>query len=226
MIGKMHDSEGRVTIPGFYDDVLPLSDEERSQWTKLNFDPDEIAKDFRLDSLSGGEKGISALERIWARPTLDCNGIFGGFTGKGGKTIIPTSATAKITMRLVTNQIPKKVVEGFKQFTADNTPRGLKAKIDLCGHARPVLLSTDSPAMQAARDAINEAFGGKMTFIRCGATVPVTEPIQRILGLDAVLMGFGLPEDSLHSPNEKFKLTQLYGGSIASAGFLNNLTKT
>ena len=159
----------------------------------------------------------------WARPTLDCNGIFGGYTGPGSKTIIPAEAHAKVSMRLVPDQRPERIVAGFRRFVAENTPPGMTARVEEYAAARPVMLDTTSPAIVAAKAALSEAFGADVAMIRCGASVPVTELIQRILGLDAALMGFGLPDDNLHAPNEKFPLRQLWQGSIAAAAFLHNL---
>ncbi|MCK4601557.1 MAG: M20/M25/M40 family metallo-hydrolase, partial [Phycisphaerae bacterium] len=223
MIAAMHDDDGRVTIGGFYDDVLPLADAERRTWAELPFDEAAYAASHGVETLAGGEKGYSILERRWARPTLDCNGIVGGYTGSGAKTIIPAEAATKITMRLVPNQDPEKVAAGFRQFVAENTPPGMKASLEVSPGARPVLLARDSAAMKAGRAALREAFGRDAAMIRCGASVPITELIQRLLGLDAVLMGFGLPDDNLHAPNERFRLDQLYRGSHAAAGFMHNL---
>jgi len=223
MIAAMHDRNGRVTIPGFYDDVLPLDDAERRAWAELPFDEARTAADLGLNVLAGGENGIAPLERNWARPTLDCNGIVGGYAGPGAKTVIPAEAGAKISMRLVPNQRPERIVAGFREFVAGNTPPGMSAAVRVHAEARPVLLDKDSPAITAGSRALAEAFGSPCVFIRCGASVPVTELIQRLLGLDAALMGFGLPQDRVHSPNERFALRQLYGGAVASAAFMQNL---
>ena len=223
MIGDMHDADGRVTIPGFYDGVPPVSDAERQAWAALPFDEREYAASLGVDHLGGGEKGLGLLERRWARPTLDMNGIVGGYTGEGGKTIIPARASAKISIRTVPGQDPQKIVAAIERYIKDRTPPGMKSTFEVGSVNRPVMLRTDSPAMTAARDALKEAFGAEVAMIRCGASVPVTEIFQRLLGLDAVMMGFGLPDDNLHAPNEKFALGQLYGGALASAACLANL---
>ncbi|MCE5278672.1 MAG: dipeptidase [Planctomycetaceae bacterium] len=225
MIASLHDASGRVTLKGFYDDVLPLTDAERRAWETLPFDESAMATflGVRDGRLGGGEKNLPALQRLWARPTLDCNGIVGGYTGKGSKTIIPARASAKFSMRLVANQNPWKIEQALAEFVAANTPPGLASDLVFHASSRPVMLATQSPSMTAAQAAVSEAFGKSPVLIRCGASVPVTELIQRVLGLDAVLMGFGLPEDNLHSPNEHFKLDQLYRGSIASAALLEHL---
>lgn len=226
MVADMHDADGRVTIPGFYDDVLELTDAERDQWNKLPFDEDAYAASCGVRVLGGGEKGFTTLERRWSRPTLDCNGIFGGYTGQGAKTIIPAAASVKITMRLVPNQDPQKILAACRKFVAEHTPPGVTAEVYVHGNARPVMLSTDSPAVNAAREALKEAFGREAAMIRCGASVPITEVFQRLLRIDPVLMGFGLPDDKIHSPNERFRLTQLWRGSQAAAAFMQNLAGT
>lgn len=226
MVARLADDNGRITVPGFYDDVLELSDAERTEWDSLPFDEAEYAAGLGVDALGGGERGFSTLERRWARPTLDANGIFGGYTGYGSKTIIPSRATVKISMRLVSDQDPAKVVEGFRQYVREHTPPGLRAEVQVFTTARPVLLDRGQPAMEAAQAALEECFGRRAAFIRCGASVPVTELIQRLLGLDAVLLGYGLPSDNLHSPNEHFSLDQFYRGAKTNAAFLHNFAQT
>lgn len=219
MIGLMHDAGGKVAIAGFYDDVAPLEREELAEWQKLPFDAAHFAGDVGLDALAGGETSLPPLVRLWARPTLDCNGIIGGYTGPGSKTVIPAQGSTKISMRLVPGQSPEKIVRNFKAFVADKTPAGLTSEVKVLATAAPVILDRDSAAIRAASEAYEEGFGEKPAMIRCGASVPVTELVQRILGLDAVLMGFGLPSDRLHSPNERFALEQLYRGSVTAATF-------
>jgi acetylornithine deacetylase/succinyl-diaminopimelate desuccinylase-like protein len=226
LVAAMHDESGRVTIPGYYDDVVPLSPAERDEWRKLPVDDAAYAASLGVEALGAGERGFSVLERRWARPTLDCNGIVGGYTGPGAKTIIPSQASVKISMRLVSNQRPEKALEGFQRFVAEHTPPGIRAELKMNAGARPVMLGQHSPAMDAGRAALMEAFAAPTAMIRCGASVPITELFQRLLGLDAVLMGFGLPDDNLHSPNERFLLEHLWGGMIASAAFMKNLRES
>ena len=223
MVAGMHDADGRITLPGFYDDVADLSDQERQEWSDLPFDADQYAASMGVKSLGGGENAFSDLERLWSRPTLDCNGIVGGYTGPGSKTIIPSSASVKISMRLVPDQRPEKIVESMRQYVSNNTPPGVTCEMEVHAGARPVLMVRDSSTVRAASDALNEAFGKPAAMIRCGASVPVTELFQRILGIDAVMMGFGLPGDRLHSPNERFALKQFSRGSIAAAALIANL---
>jgi acetylornithine deacetylase/succinyl-diaminopimelate desuccinylase-like protein len=224
MVAAMHDPTGRVTLPGFYDDVLPLTEAERRAWEALPFDEAEYAAGLGT-APAGGERGLGVLERRWGRPTLDCNGIVGGYQGEGAKTVIPASATAKISMRLVPDQRPERIVEGFRRFVAEHTPEGVKAGVTVSAQARPVLVATGSPAMSAAKAALAEAFGGDVAMVRNGASVPITELIQRVLKLEPILMGFGLPDDNLHAPNEHFRLEQFHGAIAASAAMLNNLAQ-
>ncbi len=222
MVAHLHDDHGRVMIPGFYDDVLPVSDADRHAWRQLPFDEAEYAASLGLDALSGGEKGLTALERIWGRPTLDCNGIVGGYTGPGSKTVIPARASTKISTRLVPNQDPARIVAGMKKFVADHTPAGIRSEVAVYAQARAVLLNRDGAAMRSAQAAVAEAFGRDPVFVRCGASIPVTELFQRLLGMDVVLLDIGLPEDNLHAPNERFSLEHLYRGAVASAAFMQN----
>jgi len=220
LVAAMHADVGRVTLPGFYDDVAEPDEAERRAWAELPLDEPLQARAIGLDALAGGERGRPLLERLWARPTLDANGIVGGYTEQGAKTIIPARASAKLSMRLVANQQPAKIVKALRMFVTDHTPPGVTARVDVRAAAPPVQARTDGPAMDAATAALAEAFGREAVLIRCGASVPVTEVIQRRLGVDPVMMGFGLPDDRLHSPNERFALKQLHGGAHASAAFL------
>lgn len=224
MIAAMHDSHGRVAIPGFYDGVIEPTPQEQAEWAKLPFDANEYAASLGVNALGGGERSLPLLDRLWARSTLECNGIIGGYTGKGSKTIIPSSAMAKITTRLVPGQQPEMIMDCFRRFLVDKTPPGVTAEItDLHVGAPAVLLSRSSPAMTAASAALEESFGQAPVFVRCGASVPVTEMFKRMLKLESVMMGLGLPEDNLHSPNEHFHLEQLWRGSLAAAAFMQNL---
>ena len=224
MIAAMHDEAGRVTLPGFYDDVIELTDAEREAWEALPFDEAEYAKALGAEP-AGGERGKPLLERRWARPTLDCNGIIGGYQGEGAKTVIPASAMAKLSMRLVPNQLPGRIVESFKRFVGEHTPAGVRASVKVSAEARPVLVPLGGAAMTAAKQALSEAFAAEAVMVRNGASVPITELIQRVLKVDPILMGFSLPEDNLHAPNEHFRLEQFYGGIAASAAMLQKLSE-
>lgn len=223
LTASFHNDDGSVAIPGFYDDVVPVSDEERESWASLPHDDSARAQSLGLEYLGGGEQGYSTLERNWVRPTLECNGLSGGYAGKGAKTVIPARATGKFSLRLVANQDPAKIQSAIEKFIHERTPKGIRVEITVHASNRPVRLPTDTPAMQAGKDAMTEAFGAEPKMICCGASIPVTEILQRVLGLDAVMLGITLPEDNLHSPNERLKLDQLYRGSVMAAAFYDNL---
>jgi acetylornithine deacetylase/succinyl-diaminopimelate desuccinylase-like protein len=225
LVAAFHDDDGRVTVPGFYDDVLPLRDEERKAWAKLPYDKAEHARRLGVEVLAGGEKDYSPLERNWARPTLECNGMIGGYTGPGVKTVIPSRASAKFSMRLVADQDPGKIFPAVERFVCNHTPPGIRSQVTVQAVSRPVWTSTDSTVMRAAQAAMTEAFGAEPALIRCGASVPVTEVFQRLLGLDTVVLGISLPEDNLHSPNECLKLTQLWRGAEMMAALYHNLAE-
>lgn len=226
ILAAMRDRHGHVRIPGFYDDVEAMTAQERRAWRKLPFDEREYARSLGLSALGGGERRYSALERRWGRPTLDCNGISGGYSGPGAKTIIPSRASAKLSIRLVPRQDPDKIIEGVKQFVAAHTPAGVTVRLSVGHAAAAISLATDTPEMRAARAAVAEVFGVEPALLRCGASVPITELFQKLLGRDAVMMGFGLPDDNLHAPNEKLDLEQLYKGAAASAAFLGKMAGT
>jgi acetylornithine deacetylase/succinyl-diaminopimelate desuccinylase-like protein len=225
LVAALHNERGRITIPGFYDDVLELSAAERAALAKLPFGQADYAASLGLAELTGGEEGLAVLERRWSRPTLDCNGLVAGYTGVGAKTIIPAAATAKISMRLVPRQQPGKIVSALESHLRRLCPAGVTVSLAVHSLANPVLLATNSPAMHAARAALVEAFGREPALVRCGASVPVVELFQRLLKLDAVLMGFSLPSDNLHGPNEHLRLEQLWRGSVAAAAFVHHLAQ-
>jgi acetylornithine deacetylase/succinyl-diaminopimelate desuccinylase-like protein len=219
IISKLHDKNGKISIPGFYDDVLKLSKKERENFKKLNFSEKKYAKSLKLAELKG-EKGYSTLERLWVRPTLDCNGIIGGFTGKGAKTVIPSKATAKISMRLVPNQSSKKISKLFSKYIKQIAPASVTVEVrDLHG-AEPTLTPFDNNANIAASKAMEKTFGKKTVFIREGGSIPIVSDFKKILKAPAVLMGMGLNSENLHSPNEHFDLGHFQKGIISSAYFL------
>ena len=225
MVAALHDSDGRVTIDGFYDDVEPVTDAERQAWAGLPFDERKYAASLGVSGFAGGERGLPVLERLWGRPTVECNGIHGGYTGPGSKTIIPASASAKISMRLVPRQDPPRIVDAFRTFVAEHTPAGIRSDAKVFAAARPVLVPPDSDIIRIGRDAMREAFGRDAALVRCGASVPVTEVIRRILGADPLVLGVGLPDDNLHAPNEKYELDMLRGVSRTMAALLGRLAE-
>ncbi|MBC8871937.1 MAG: dipeptidase [Planctomycetes bacterium] len=224
MIAALTDENGRVQIPGFYDDVIPLSDQERSQFAELAFDEAAFMQQIGVDGVSG-EQGYSTLERRWARPTCDVNGIWGGYQGEGGKTVLPAEAGAKFSFRLVPNQDTKKIAESLRQMLTGLCPPGIKMElIDM--HSCPgVLVPLDSPYVAAASQAIERGFGRQPVFIREGGSIPIVTAFSEKLGVDTLLLGWGLDDDNTHGPNEKFCLADFHRGIKASAYLWEELSK-
>jgi acetylornithine deacetylase/succinyl-diaminopimelate desuccinylase-like protein len=222
LLATLHDDQGRVNIPGFYDDVLAVSDAERAEWRKLPFDDEAFKKELNLQTLPG-EAGYSTIERKWARPTCDINGLTSGYQGHGAKTIIPATASAKVSMRLVPNQNPVKIQAAFEQTLRDRCPAGCTIEFKQHGLADPVLVPIDSDAMKRAADALRIGFNTEPTFMREGGSIPVVGLIKSILGIDTLLLGFGLPDDRIHSPNENFDLDALHNGTRSAAALYQSL---
>jgi acetylornithine deacetylase/succinyl-diaminopimelate desuccinylase-like protein len=216
ILSQMKDKSGRIKIPGFYDDVKDLRDEEREQWKRLPFNERRYAKDLGAPKLFG-ETGYSTLERVWARPTFEVNGILGGFTGEGAKTVIPAVAMAKVSMRLVPNQNPDKIAELFEAYVKKVAPKTVDLKVTRMHGGKPWMTEFDNPFVQAAGRAIEKGFGKTPVFNREGGSIPVVATFQEILGLPSVLFGVGLPDENAHAPNEKLDLQNFHGGVIASA---------
>ena len=218
MITKLHDKNGRVKIPQFYNDVLKLTKKEKDNFKALKFSDKKLAKELGVNALEG-EKGFSSLERMWTRPTLDCNGIIGGFTGKGAKTVIASKASAKISMRLVPNQDPQKIAKLFTKYIKSIAPKSVKININNLHSAYPALTPLDDLATIAASNALTKAFGKKTVFMREGGSVPIVTDFSKKLKAPVVLMGLGLNSENLHSPNEHFNLNHFQLGIISSAYF-------
>jgi len=216
----LKDSDGRIRIPGFYDRVIPPSPKEKEAWARLPFDERAYRdKDLGVRELTG-EPGYSVFERIWARPTFEVHGIRGGFTGEGAKTVIPARAVAKVSTRLVANQQPEEAAEQLKRAVAAACPRGVSAEVRILHAAGPSLVDPDNRFIRAAAQALEETFGKRAVFIRSGGSIPIVGLFQQHLGIPSVLAGFGLPDDNLHAPNEKFHLPNFYRGIEAVARFL------
>ena len=214
IIAELHDEDRRVTIPGFYEGVSELSPQVRSQWDALGFNDAEFLGDIGLkDGL--GERGRSTLERTWSRPTCDVNGIFGGYTGKGAKTVIAAHATAKVSFRLVSRQNPEKIAAAFTQFVQARLPSGCRAVFETHGVNPAIEVSEHSRYLTAASRGLQSVFAKEPLLIGTGGSIPAVGAIQRILGMDCLLVGFGLDDDCVHSPNEKFEL-ECYRNSIRS----------
>ncbi|MGP1345589.1 MAG: M20/M25/M40 family metallo-hydrolase [Phycisphaerales bacterium] len=211
ILSQLWDADGRVTLPGFYDDVIEPTAEERAAWNRLA--PDDPAQKVSLKSIGlpleagRGERGWTGVEREWARPTCDINGIKGGYIGEGAKTVIPSKASAKVSFRLVADQDPAKVVAAFRAWLGERTPPGFAIDLHDHGGGWPGNVSQDSPFLSAAGDALEAASNGvQAALIKSGGSIPVVGLLKKELGLDTLLVGFGLEDDRVHSPNEKFEL--------------------
>ncbi len=222
MIAALHDSQGRVAIPGFYDAVRPLTAEERAALASVPFDKTVFRK--AAGEAGGyGEAGYTDVERLWARPTLDVNGLVAGWTGEGAKTVLPKVARAKISMRLVPDQDPASIGRITREHLERIAPPGVRLTVRELQGAAPVIVDRDLPAVRAAAQALEQAFGQPAAFAREGGTVPVVATLQALLGVPPVLIGFGLPDDHAHGPDEKFGLDQLARGTAAIIHLLERL---
>jgi acetylornithine deacetylase/succinyl-diaminopimelate desuccinylase-like protein len=218
MIAALHDEDGRVTIPGFYDAVLPISDAERRAIASLPFDEREWLRSTGAPS-TWGEKGYSTLERVWARPTLDCCGIGGGFQGEGAKTIVPARAQAKISCRLVPDQEPDDIARKLRAHLERLAPAGVRVRVEELHGGRPYLAPTDHPVFEIAKRAFTKAFGKPTVFMREGGSIPFVRTIADATGKPCLLMGFGQPDENAHAPNEWLDLGNYHLG-IKSAAYL------
>ena len=216
LVASLHDDQGRIQIPGFYDDVIELTDEERSQFAELPFDDAEFFAELGLDT-GNGETGFTTNERRWARPTCDVNGMISGYTGEGPKTIVPSWATAKITCRLVPDQDPHGLAEALRQHLEVNLPAGVRMEFTSQHGGHPSMADLNSPFMAAARSAVESGFGKAPVLIREGGSIPVVASLKQLLGIDTLLLGWGQNSDNLHSPNEHFSLEDFHKGTLASA---------
>ena len=225
LISKLHDKNGKVTIPNFYNNVIKLSKDEKENFKRLKFSDKAYAKEVCVKELQG-EKGFSTLERLWVRPTLDCNGIIGGFTDEGAKTVLPSKATAKISMRLVPKQDPLRIEKDFIKYVKLLTPKSVKVKIKMLHYGYSVVVPFGSKALNAGANAAAKAFGKKTVFTREGGSISIVVDFIQNLKAPVVLMGLGLDSDNIHSPNEHFLIENFEKGLYASAYFLDEFSKT
>jgi acetylornithine deacetylase/succinyl-diaminopimelate desuccinylase-like protein len=226
ILSRLKDGNGRITIPGFYDDVRRLPAEERRALARLPFSERKFQKEIGAPALFG-EKGFTTLERLWARPTLEVNGLYSGFIGEGAKTVLPGRAMAKVSMRLVPNQNPARIARLFTRHVKRICPKTVRLKItEISGRGMPWLASTDHPAVRAMVRAIQQGFGKKPVFIRTGGTIPVVATFTRLLKAPSLLMGIGLPDENAHAPNEKLDLDNLHHGMLSAAHLWNELADT
>jgi acetylornithine deacetylase/succinyl-diaminopimelate desuccinylase-like protein len=220
IIARLKDENGRILIPGFYDGIVPPSDEELAAWRSLPFDEEEYRKAEVGSKQLVGESGYSVLERTWARPTLDVHGMPGGFIGAGAKTVIPAKALAKVSMRLVPGMSPAKSFALYKSYVEKLAPTGVEVDVRLIHTGDPCLVPVDNAYIRAATRALREVWGRETVFIRSGGSIPIVGDFARHLGIPTVMMGFGLPDDNLHAPNEKFNLKNFELGIISTIRFL------
>ena len=221
LLSKAKNAGGVIKIPGIYDDVEPPAPAEKESWEKLPFrEKDFLKKEVGSTRLTGETK-YSVLERIWARPTLEVHGIAGGFTSVGAKTVIPAKATAKVSIRLVPRQDPEKVVAAFRKFVEKNTPKGIRTEVKVLSASPAVMVNPDHPAIQIAAKAFSDILQNPTVFIRSGGSIPIVGDFATHLKIPTILMGFGLPDDGLHSPNEKYKVENYYKGIMTIAHFFD-----
>lgn len=219
LLGRLHDAHGAVAIPGFYDGVQEIADGVASAWRALGFDEQVFLGDVGL-AVPAGERDRPALERLWARPTADINGIWGGYQGPGPKTVIAAEAGAKVSFRLVPGQDPKAVAAAWRQFVAAHTPPGVTAEVTVFSGEPAIEVPTDNRFIAVARQALQQEYGRAPVLIGSGGSIPVVASLKHLLGLDSLLMGFGLDDDQIHSPNEKFELRCWDHGTRAHARLL------
>jgi acetylornithine deacetylase/succinyl-diaminopimelate desuccinylase-like protein len=221
-LAALHDAEGRVTLPGFYDGVAEPSAAQRAEWDALGYDEAAFLGAIGL-SHPAGERGRGGLERRWARPTCDINGVWGGYAGPGAKTVIPAEAGAKVSFRLVPGQEPEAVIAAFKAFIAARMPPDAKLTFAEFGAARAIEVPRESRFVQAGLAALTEEYGRPAVLIGSGASIPIVESFKRLLGLDSLLLGFGLDDDQTHSPNEKFEVRCFHHGLRTHARLIGRL---
>jgi acetylornithine deacetylase/succinyl-diaminopimelate desuccinylase-like protein len=224
VIAALRDAEGRVTLPGFYDGVTELPSVLRADWEKLGFDAEAFLGEIGL-SVPAGEIGRSVLEQVWSRPTCEINGMGGGYQGAGFKTVIPAMASAKISFRLVFDQDPAAVRAAFRDFVRARVPADCRVEFTAFGSARACAFNTGAPAFQKARDALTAEWGREAAFIGSGGSIPVNLELQEKLGMDVINAGFGLADDRIHSPNEKYNLASFHKGTRSWARILAALAK-
>ncbi len=223
MINKLKGPDGKILIPGFYKRVKKPTAAELASWKKLPFKENNFMKKEIGTTALVGEKGFTVLERLWSRPTLEVHGFRGGFTGEGAKTVIPAVSTAKISMRLVPDMKPKEVISQYKAYVKKITPKGIRTKIRILSSAPASVVSTDSRWIAAAAEALQQVFKKNTVYMRSGGSIPVVGTFQKFLKAPSVMMGFGLPDDNLHAPNEKFHIPNFYRGIETVGRFIELL---
>jgi acetylornithine deacetylase/succinyl-diaminopimelate desuccinylase-like protein len=224
VLADIHDGENRIAIPGFYDGVSDLDAEIRAQWMGLKFDEQRFLGDIGLQ-IPAGEKGRHVLEQMWSRPTCDMNGIIGGYTGEGSKTVIPARASAKVSFRLVGDQNPQKIRDAFRAFVRARLPADCEAEFISHGASPALRLPLDSPYLAKTRAALEAEFGRPAVLKGSGGSIPIVGSFKHDLGMDSLLVGFGLDDDRIHSPNEKYDLESFRKGARSWARILAGFAK-
>jgi acetylornithine deacetylase/succinyl-diaminopimelate desuccinylase-like protein len=219
----LKDASGRIRIPGFTARVVPPAPEEMAAWARLPFDVERYRQEEAGVQELTGEPEFTLFERLWARPTLEVHGVRGGFIGEGAKTVIPAQAVAKLSLRLVADQRPEEAIEQLKAAVAAACPRGVSAEFHTLHSAAPTLVNPGNRFLRAAASAMAKVFGKETVYVRSGGSIPVAGLFDKHLGLPSVMMGFGLPDDNLHAPNEKLYLPNFYRGIEAVARYLEEL---
>jgi len=225
VLAQMKDRGGHIKIPGFYDDVRELSEAERAEWRKLPFNETKYRKELGAPKLFG-ETGFTTLERVWARPTFEVNGLLSGFTGEGAKTVLPATAMAKVSMRLVPDQHPDKIAALFEDYLRKVAPKTVELKVTRMHGGKPWMAEFDNKYVRAAGRAIEKGFGQPPVFNREGGSIPVVSTFQEELGVPSVLFGVGLPDENAHAPDEKLDLGNFHNGIIASAFLYEEIANT
>lgn len=225
LLSKAKDANGRIQIPGIYDDVTPPASAEVASWRDLPFSEQAFLRDEVGATQLTGEPDQSVLARIWARPTFEVHGIAGGFTGAGAKTVIPARAVAKVSLRLVPHQNPDRVLAAVKQWVQENTPKGIQTEVRVLSAGPAISVNPSDPAIRIAAGVFSEELGKPTVFIRSGGSIPIVGEFAAHLGIPTVLMGFGLPDDGLHSPNEKYRIGNYYQGIRTIARFFEEYGK-
>jgi acetylornithine deacetylase/succinyl-diaminopimelate desuccinylase-like protein len=220
LLAKAKNADGVIQIPGIYNDVEEPAPAEIASWKSLPFEESEfLAREVGSPQLTG-EPGRMVFERVWSRPTFEVHGIAGGFTAAGAKTVIPAKAVAKVSFRIVPRQDPDEVVSAFRQWVAHHAPKGIRMEVRVLSAAPGLVVNPDHPAIRVAAKAFGEIFGKKTVFVRSGGSIPIVGDFANHLGIPTILMGFGLPDDGLHSPNEKYKIENYFLGIRTVAHFL------
>lgn len=219
LLAKAKDANGRILIPGIYDDVAAPDPKEKESWANLPFSEKEFLEHEVGSSALTGEPDQSVFARVWARPTFEVHGIAGGFTGAGAKTVIPAKATAKVSLRMVPNQNADRVLAQVKTWLKENTPKGIQTQMRVLSAGPAISVNPNHPAIRIAAQVFGEALGKPTVFIRSGGSIPIVGDFATHLGIPTVLMGFGLPDDGLHSPNEKYRVSNYYQGIATIARF-------